>query len=212
MSKTVDLTKKKIIAAIKVLWQKGYLAAGDGNFSFKDEEGIVWISPSGCRKCDMSPEDFVKLGHSDKASSESLMHSKVYSACEKAKVVFHAHPPTAIAYSISTDEKKLPENVVSELVLSAGKIPMVPYARPGSKDMGEQLNPFLPASRILILKHHGALTWGESIDEALNGMERLEHSCEIFWKAKTIGQLQELPAGELEWLKEKRKSLGDKIL
>lgn len=212
MSKTVDITKKKIIAAIKVLWQKGCLAAGDGNFSFKDEDGVIWISPSGRRKCDLSPEDFVKLGHSDQASSESLMHSEVYKAAESARVVFHAHPPTAIAYSISNNEKCLPENVVSELVLSAGTIPIVSYARPGSKDMGDQLKPFLPASRILILKHHGALSWGESVDEALSGMERLEHSCEIFWKAKTMGTIQELPEGELEWLKEKRNSLGDKIL
>lgn len=206
-------TKEQIVSAIKVLWQKGHLAAGDGNFSFKSGEDI-WITPSGCRKCDLKIEDFVKVGGLEgrKPSSETLMHLKVYKNAPLAKVVFHAHPPTATAYSISNDEAHLPEDVVSELVLSAGRIPLVPYARPGSQAMGDNLKPFLPESRILILKHHGALTWGESVKEALSGMERLEHSCEIFWKAKTMGSLQRLPVGELEWLKEKRKSLGDKIL
>lgn len=206
------MTKEKIISAIRVLWQKGHLAAGDGNFSFKDSDGCIWITPSGCRKCDLSTSDFVKLKSSNKASSESKMHEKVYELSSEAKVVFHAHPSTAIAYSISNDEEHLPEDVVSELVLSAGRIPVVPYARPGSIEMGENLEPFILRSRILILKHHGALTWGESVDEALNGMERLEHSCEIFMKAKMMGGFKKLPDGELEWLRNKRKELGNNIL
>ncbi len=209
-------TKKQMIAAIKALWQKGHLAAGDGNFSFK-HEGEIWITPSGCRKCDLNPEDFINISKEKhqsfkKPSSETSMHKAIYESAPLAQVVFHAHPPTAVAYSISTEEDFLPENVVSELVLSVGKIPLVPYARPGSKEMGGNLRSFLPESRALILKHHGALSWGESVEEALNGMERVEHTCEIFWRAKTMGPLKELPAGELDWLKEKRKSLGEKTL
>jgi L-fuculose-phosphate aldolase len=78
--------------------------------------------------------------------------------------------------------------------------------------MGENLKPFLPKARIMILKHHGALTWGESVDEALNGMERLEHACEVFFKASLMGGLQKLPDGEKDWLLEKRKELGERIL
>lgn len=212
MTESAQTTKEKIISAIRVLWQKGHLAAGDGNFSFKADDGRIWITPSGCRKCDLTPSDFVLLESSKKASSESRMHQKVFETSKEARVVFHAHPPTAIAYSVSNDEAYLPENVISELVLSAGRIPLVPYARPGSKEMGEHLAPFVLDSRILILKHHGALTWGETVEEALNGMERLEHTCEILFKAKMMGALLKLPEGELQWLKEKRKNLGNKTL
>ena len=87
MTEPVEMTKEKIISAIRVLWQKGHLAAGDGNFSFKDSEGCIWITPSGCRKCDLTALDFVKLSDSDRASSESRMHEKVYELSNKAKVV-----------------------------------------------------------------------------------------------------------------------------
>ena len=211
MSLLEQKNPEAMITAINSLWQKGCLAAGDGNFSFK-EGGEIWITPSGRRKADLNPDEFVLLGKSEKASSESLMHKTVFENAEKANFVFHAHPPTATAYSISTDESFLPENLVSELVLSAGQIPIVPYAKPGTQEMGDNLIPFLPSSRILLLKHHGALTWGETLEEALNGMERLEHSCEIFFKAKTLGSLQTLSEEDVKWLKAKRKEIGERVL
>lgn len=202
-----------LVEAIRTLWNKNYLAAGDGNFSFKDDGGDIWITPSGRRKCDLKASDFVKLESSSKASSESLMHKTVFEQAPKARVVFHAHPPTAIAYSVASNEDFLPENLMSELILSVGRVPIVPYARPGSQDMGEVLKPHLPQSRVLILKHHGALSWGESVDEALNGMERLEHTCEILLKIKSFGGVvARLASDEVEWLKQKRKELGERTL
>jgi len=93
---TLDQTQAaSVIDAVKILWAKNQLAAGDGNFSFK-AGGDVWISPSGVRKCALKPKDFVKLESSRSASSESLMHKKVYELAPKAQVVFHAHPPRSL--------------------------------------------------------------------------------------------------------------------
>jgi L-fuculose-phosphate aldolase len=200
------------VKAIKTLWSKNHLAAGDGNFSFKCD-GEIWITPSGVRKCELSGNDFVKLGDSPNASSESLMHKTVFENAPEAKVVFHAHPTTAIAYSIANEESFLPEDLMSELILSVGRVPIVPYARPGSLSMGEVLLPHLPKSRVMILKHHGALSWGESVNEALSGMERLEHTCEILLKVKSFGgAVSKLPVDEIVWLNNKRKELGDRTL
>lgn len=211
-SKIQYIEAAKCIEAIKTLWMKNFLAAGDGNFSFKVDNEI-FITPSGRRKCEIKENEFVSVGDKEKASSESLMHLKVFNKCEKAKVVFHAHPPAAIAWSITHDEPFLPNNHLSELILSVGSIPVVPYARPGSEDMGDHLDEFLPKSRVLILKHHGALTWGETVEEALSGMERLEHTCEILIKALHTGKrLSTLPESEVGWLIEKRRSLGEKTL
>jgi len=214
---SVQTQAASTLRAIQTLWSKNYLAAGDGNFSFKVDSQI-WISPSGVRKCELNPEDFVKLevgevGAKRKPSSESLMHQTVFQNAEKAKVVFHAHPPAAIAYSIATKEKAVPNNLMSELILSVGEIPIADYARPGSQEMGEVLKPYLPQSRVMILKHHGAISWGETVEEALNGMERLEHTCEILLKVNSFGGVAStLTADEVGWLIEKRKELGERTL
>src|SRR5581483_2454180 len=123
-----------------------------------------------------------------------LMHLEVYRSCPKAKAVVHAHPPTAIAWTIAHPEMKmLPSDCMSELILAVGDLPVVPYARPGTLNMGEVLRPYLPGSRVMILARHGALSWGEDLDEAYNGMERLEHTALILKSAWELGGLTALP-------------------
>lgn len=141
------------------------------------------------------------------------MHLEVYKRCPEARAVVHAHPPTAIAWSVARPElRELPANCLSEVILAAGSIPFVPYARPGTKGMGDVLQPFLPERRVMILSRHGALSWGEDLEEAYNGMERLEHSAQILKNAADLGVLTELPAEEVAVLKEMRKKMGPKSL
>jgi L-fuculose-phosphate aldolase len=78
--------------------------------------------------------------------------------------------------------------------------------------MGEVLKPFLPDSRIILLARHGALTWGEDLQEALNGMERLEHTATILLHATQLGGLTFMPEDEISELRAMRKKIGEKIL
>lgn len=121
--------------------------------------------------------------------------------------------PTAIAWSVARPElAELPSKCLSEVILACGRIPIVPYARPGTQLMGENLAPFLPECRVMILSRHGALSWGESLDEAYNGMERVKHSAQILRDAVALGGLTELPAQEVEALRELRHQLGYRTL
>ena len=138
-------------------------------------------------------------------STERLMHLAVYRACPDARAVVHAHPPTAVAWSLAHPEWTcLPSDALPEVILAAGSIPFVPYARPGTMAMGEALGPFLPAHRLLVLVRHGALAWGESLEEAYNGMERLEHVCQILKAAFELGGAHPLPGDEVEALRQLR--------
>ena len=141
------------------------------------------------------------------------MHLAVYESCPQARAVVHAHPPTAIAWSIAKPElTELPGDSLSELILAVGKVPIISYARPGTREMGSALTPYLPEHRALVLARHGALTWGESLMESYMGMERLEHTAEILWRAECMGGLTSLPEQELQALRKMRELLGDKTL
>jgi L-fuculose-phosphate aldolase len=108
--------------------------------------------------------------------------------------------------------EELPNDSLSEIILGAGRIPIVPYARPTTEAMGERLAPYLPHARAMILSRHGAVCWGESLDEALNGMERLEHSAQMLWIAETLGGAKPLPREEVEALKSMRAKFGERLL
>lgn len=210
--------KNDIIRLAKQLHTKNMLAAADGNISYRINENEILITPAGKPKAFLQPEDLAIItinndilkGH---PSSERLMHLSIYQQCPKARCVIHAHPPKAIAWTIARpDLQELPSECLSELILSAGYIPIAPYARPGTQTMGDVLAPFLPSCRIILLARHGALSWGEDCQEALNGMERLEHTAEILFYAHTLGGLTPLPMEEINILREYRKKIGERIL
>ena len=200
------------------LHARNLLAAADGNVTLLLEDGRIAITPSGVAKAGLRPDDLAYLDRdgtvlSGRPSSERLMHLAVYRACPEARAVVHAHPPTAIAWSLAfPDQDRLPGDALPELILAAGTIPIVPYARPGTAAMGDNLLPFLPEHRLLLLARHGALAWGETLEEAYNGIERLEHACQILKAAHELGGARPLPGPELEALREARRKGGRRLL
>lgn len=209
---------KAIVESCRRLHERNLLAAADGNISCRLPFNRIAITPSGVNKVKLRVEDmaFMQLSGiviKGKPSSERLMHLAVYRACPEASCVIHAHPPTAIAWSLARpDLAFLPDESLPEVILAAGRIPIVPYARPGTTAMGEALAKFLPQHRLMILARHGALCWGETIEDAYNGIERLEHVCQILKSAVELGGLSNLPEAEIAALRELRARQGPRIL
>jgi len=98
------------------------------------------------------------------------------------------------------------------VILATGRIPVVPYARPGTEALGRALGPFLPRHRLLLLARHGAVSWGEDLEEAYAGMERLEHIAQILKAAVELGGISSLGALELAALREARAKMGPRLL
>ena len=209
---------KAIVEACRRLHERNLLAAADGNISCRLPFNRIAITPTGVNKVKLRVEDMAFMQMSGivikgKPSSERLMHLAVYRACPEAMCVVHAHPPTAIAWSLARpDLGFLPDESLPEVILAAGRIPIVPYARPGTAAMGDVLARFLPQYRLLILARHGALCWGETIEDAYNGIERLEHVCQILKSAMELGGLSALPEAEVSALRGLRAKQGPRIL
>lgn len=214
----IQKKSQEVCEIARRLYNKNMLAAGDGNISYRVSDDLIIITPTGVSKAFLHPDEMAIMTLENKIikgspSSERLMHLEVYKKCPEAKAVVHAHPPTAIAWSVAFPElKELPAKCLSEVILATDSIPFVPYARPGQIEMGTHLLPFLPQHRALILARHGALTWGESLDEAWMGMERIEHSAQILAEAQKLHSLSELPEAEVQALLKMREKIGPRLL
>lgn len=210
--------RAEIIEVCRRLHARNLLAAADGNVSFRLSDEEILFTPTGVNKARMREEDIavVTLDNrvlSGKPSGERLMHLEVYRRCPQARALVHAHPPTAIAWTVARpDLRELPAEALSELILAVGAVPVAPYARPGTEDMGTVLQPFLPHRRVILLARHGALSWGEDLEEAYNGMERLEHISQILKSAHDLGGITTLPAAEVAVLREMRAKMGERTL
>ncbi len=210
--------REHIVEVCRRLNLRNMLAAADGNVSLRLADDDILITPSGRNKAYIGPVDIATITLDNQIldgvpSGERLMHLEIYRRVKEARAIVHAHPPTAIAWSIAFPKaKELPSGCMSELILALGTVPIAPYARPGTQSMGDVLAPFLPKSRVLILGRHGALSWGEDLEEAYNGMERLEHTCQILKSAHELGGITELPAEEITVLREMRSRIGNRSL
>ena len=141
------------------------------------------------------------------------MHLAIYRGSPDARAIVHAHPPTAIAWTVARPgSTELPHDVLPEIVLGVGRIPIVPYARPGTEALAAALQPFLPRHRALILARHGVVCWGETLSEAYNGVERVEHVAQILKSAEELGGLTALPPDEVAELSRLRASAGPRLL
>ena len=91
----------------RLLYDRGYVAANDGNISVKVAENRLLITPSGVSKGRMTPEmllvtdmDGTVIEGDRHPTSEGKMHLEVYRGRPDANAVVHAHPPVSTAFAV----------------------------------------------------------------------------------------------------------------
>ncbi|MCL5951380.1 MAG: aldolase [Chloroflexi bacterium] len=172
------------------LFEADLVSSHGGNISVRLGDRVV-IKRRGAMLGRLKPHDLVETGLAKNdsgvalASTELLIHRTIYLSTP-ALAVIHAHPRTAIAYSLSRDEIVPIDNEASYLLK---KIPVVSEEVPsGTKEMAETLANALGAYKIVMLRGHGSFAIGQTLDEAFHWTSTLEEACEIALKAKLIGE------------------------
>ncbi|MBI5154147.1 class II aldolase/adducin family protein [Candidatus Poribacteria bacterium] len=195
------------------VWQRGYVASNDGNFSFRLGQNSVLATPTMISKGFMAPEDLVlvdldgsQTGGSRRLTSEIRLHLNAYRRRPDIRSVLHVHPPHATAFAITG--MALPKCVLPEIEFFIGEVPLAPYATPGSWDFARSLDPWLDTHDVFLLRNHGAVTLGADPFDCFYKMETLDQYCRILILARPLGggwnqlsaaQMAELLAAKESW-------------
>ena len=209
--------RAEIVRISRLLWERGFVAATDGNVSARLGEDKVIITPSGFSKGFIKPEQLIVTDMDGKLipsyargnrglrpSSETPLHLEVYRQRADVQAVVHAHPPITVAFTIAGIS--LAQCVLPEVVVSLGSIPTTAYAMPGSPEGAEVIRELVRTHDALVLDHHGAVTVGKTVFEAYMKMEKVEHTAEITMAARQLGQVNVLPPEEVRRLVERRRA------
>ncbi len=204
--------KNELIETGRLLYEKGMLAGSDGNLSAKIDENRLLISRSGVAKGRLKSGDFVEIdfdgkqiSEGGKPSTEAAMHLTVYKNRSDICCCLHSHPPYATSFAVAGIE--LDRNILPEVAVFVGDIPLLEYSPPGTGAISEAIAPFLDKNDAFLLKNHGLLTIGKSIEEAFFKHETVEHFAKILWMAKQLGTVNRIPDDELKRLDQLRQSL-----
>jgi L-fuculose-phosphate aldolase len=135
-------------------------------------------------------------------SSELGMHLRVYAMRADVGAVVHAHPPTATGFAVAGEG--FMADVLPEIIFQLGRVPLVPYATPGTPAVAEGLAPFIPEHDAFLLANHGATTVGETLLVAHQRMESLEHAARILLVARQLGHVAVLAPDQVAALQAAR--------
>jgi len=198
--------RQAVVEAGRRLWQRGYVAANDGNISVRIGDRVL-VTPTGRSKGFLDGNDLVVVGLDGarlegrlEPTSELGMHLAVYAARDDVRAVVHAHPPAATAFAVSG--APLDGALLPEVVVSLGAVPTVPYGTPSTPELADAMEPFLEGHNALILENHGAVAFGPSVEEAYYRLETVEHAAHIAILAHALGGGRALPDRELKKLRE----------
>lgn len=186
-----------IVRVCRQLAANGFTPALDGNVSARLNAKTILVTSRGKQKGEISTKDVVPVGLDGRPlrkgplpTTELPMHLAIYRERRDVGGVVHAHPPFATALAASG--QRLTINVLPEVILSLGLVPLIPYATPSTKDLGQLLLPHVQFSGAALLANHGAVTWAKTVREAYLLMEKLEHAAQIEFLARMLGGARSL--------------------
>lgn len=200
--------RTEIVAVCKLMHQRGYIAARDGNVSVRIGEKRLLVTPSGARKGFMEPSDLVICdlsgrpvpGEKNKPSSELLMHVAIYQERPDVTAVVHAHPPAAIAHTVAGVSLAAP--LMPEVYCELGEILTLPYTTPTTAEVPDALRGPIKTHQALIMERHGSITVGATLGQAYDRLEILEHTARISLMANALapGRVKGLDSEQLQKL------------
>lgn len=196
---------KELVTYCHKVYEKGYVAATDGNLSVRTAPDRVLITKSAICKGDVLFSDVVEtnlegrnyIGR-EKISTESKLHFEIYKHRPEIKAVIHCHPIYSTAFASSPQSLDLAVN--PEVVLTLGRIPLCEYGTPGTDEVHKSLLPHIEYANCFLLQNHGAVTVGRTLKEAYFRMEKLEHFAHIIYLTQALGGPVKLNRNQLEKL------------
>jgi L-fuculose-phosphate aldolase len=205
--------RREICEVGRRVYQRGYVAANDGNISARMQDDRILCTPTGVSKgfitedmlaiCDLEGN---QIAGSMRISSEIRMHLEIYKLRPDIHSVVHAHPPTATGFAVAGIE--LTQCVLPEVIVSLGGVPLAAYGTPGGPDIVEPMKPLLKDYDAILMANHGAVTLGKTVMDAHFKMETVEHFAKIALVAQQLGSVKTLSDQHVNELIDLRERFG----
>jgi 3-dehydro-4-phosphotetronate decarboxylase len=169
------------------IFARGLTAGSSGNISVRVADGWL-MTPTNASLGRLDParlsklDDNGKLVSGDAPTKESFLHRVMYEERSKTGAVIHLHSTHSVAISCLADidpADVLPP-ITAYYVMRVGRLPLVPYFRPGDMALAEAVRGFAGKHHAVLLANHGPVVAGLSLDAAANAIEELEETAKLF--------------------------------
>lgn len=211
-----DKVIKQLVADTgRILLEKKLVARTWGNISARKDDTKFAISPSGLGYEGMTADDVPVFDYvtetwegKRKPSSEKKIHAAAYKIYKDVNFVIHTHQDYATAVGlVGTENLKMS----SEEEALLGKIEVAQYGLPGTGKLKDNVEAALKkGSKVVLMKHHGAVILGSDREDAIKKAEALEVVCKRAVDEKLMDNRDIQPTEELS--KEMKAACKDMVV
>ena len=170
------------------LFTRGLVSSHTGNLSVRLRNRIT-ITRRGCMLGSIGENDLIETGinKNDRftplASTELAVHRAIYRATP-AQAIIHAHPPHAIALSLTMTEI-VPK--CAEGLATVGRVPVLGWdmkVEPGG--LAETIAEALIEHRVVMVHGHGSFAIGQLLEDAYNCTTALEENSQVNFLLRSL--------------------------
>ena len=179
--------RRKIIDTCLWLLDIGLTIGTWGNVSVRLADGNILITPSRVPYAQMTPEDMVVLAPDGRIvdgfrlpTSERELHRGILNRRKDINAIVHTHSPYAMA--CCTIEGGIPPITEEMCQLLGGGVPLSYRFVPSERhvELGEVVTDSLGDGNAVLIRNHGPVCCGASLDEAKICAQVVEKSAKIY--------------------------------
>ena len=202
-AREIQILKEKVARATRMLTREGLLeSSGHVSARIPGTDRIL-VGPADVSRDVVQAEDIVtvdldskQLAGSRRAPLETEIHTGIYRARPDVMAVVHSHPVHSVVFSI-TKKPILP--VVVHGAIFADGVPVFDHVgHVNTRELGDALARALGLCRAALIKMHGAVIVGRSVEEAFVAALQLEENAEKQLWAEATGRVEPMTAEEAE--------------
>ena len=183
-----DAKQREAICMIGAsIFARGLTAGSSGNISLRTEEGWL-MTPTNASLGRLDPARLSKLDRDgnlvsgDHPTKENFLHRVMYEERSGTGAVVHLHSTHSVAVSClaEIDPANVLPPITAYYVMRVGRLPLVPYFRPGDMTLAEAVRGFAGKHHAVLLANHGPVVAGSNLDAAVNAIEELEETAKLY--------------------------------
>ena len=165
----------------RYLKEQDMLLGSSGNISVRVQEGFL-ISASGTcldglKEDDVSICSYNGTFQGKNPSKEYKLHQTIYEQREDINCVIHCSPFYATLLACS--QLSLKKNIFVETMYYLEGIYQIPFDYPGSSKLEHSVEQVCESCDVILMRHHGVMVYGCSIEETVTTLEVLERCCKM---------------------------------
>ena len=192
--------RQTVVDLCQRLSQRGHFSGTGGNIALRVDAERIVVTPSATDYLTMTAADVCVLRLSDlrqlegvrPPSVESSLHARVLRARPDVQASIHTHQPVASACALLGAGLDVPPPWQRTL---GRRVPVVGYAPSGSGWLAGKLGRALrPDTHAYLMRNHGVLCCGPTVEQALQAVEDLETLCQDLLRQRIARRATQTPS------------------